>query len=124
MKVLGLRHLTKLKKKNKGNSKLVKAIDNLTEDLEKAKWKNRDEVLHAREDADCIHSDGFYFFNINIHRAMILIVHTADDSENQNEEGSGLANIVWVGSHDDYNRVFKNNKGTINKWLRDQGLIE
>ncbi len=33
----------------------------------------------------------------------------------------GIIQVLWVGSHDEYERVFKNNKKTIEKWLRDQG---
>jgi len=40
------------------------------------------------------------------------------------EEGEeGTVQILWTGSHDDYERVFKNNKKTIEKWLRDKGHI-
>ena len=124
MKLLGIRHFTRLKKKNRGNTKLVKAIDKLIDDLKRAQWSNKDEVLSDRSDADCIHSDGFYFFNINIHKTMILIEYSLESSNNNSEEDTGVANILWVGSHDDYERVFKNNKSTINKWLRDQGLID
>jgi len=65
-------------------------------------------------DADCIHNDGFYFFNISIHRSLILI--------ELDEEGE--ATILWVGSHDEYERTFKNNKSTIEKWLRKNEYIE
>lgn len=128
MKILGQRHLTKLKKKNKGNIKLFKAIDKLTEDLLKARWKNKKEVLKARVDADCVHNDGFYFFDINVHRTFILIEYqpagVKEVDENGDEIDLGVANILWVGTHDDYERVFNNEKVTIEKWLRSQGYIE
>jgi len=104
-----LRH----KIKNKGNSKLIKAIDSLIIDLEKANWRTKKEITAERPDADCVHSEGFYFFNINVHRTMILIVF--EDNE---------ATIIWTGSHDDYDLTFKGNKKTIENWLRKQGLIK
>ena len=33
------------------------------------------------------------------------------------------AAIIWTGSHDEYDRIFKGNKNTIEKWLRNQQLI-
>ena len=39
------------------------------------------------------------------------------------EEESGEATIQWCGSHDEYEITFKNNKNTIEKWLKDKGLI-
>ena len=78
MKILGLKHLTKLKKKNKGNVKLVKAVNELISDFKKSRWKNKEEVLAARVDADCVHNDGFYFFDINIHRTITLIEYSPE----------------------------------------------
>ena len=105
--------LLKHKIKNKGNTKLNKAIDSLIVDIEKANWRTKNEIVAERPDADCVHSEGFYFFNINIHRTMILIVF--EDNE---------ATIIWTGSHDDYDLTFKGNKKTIENWLRKQGLIK
>jgi mRNA interferase HigB len=65
------------------------------------------DLKKSRPDADRVHSDGFYFFNLNIHRTMILVEF--DDDE---------ASVVWVGTHLDYEKVFKNNINTIKKWLR------
>jgi mRNA interferase HigB len=62
----------------------------------------------------CVHSDGFYFFDINVHRTLIMIEY-ADDGE---------ATIVWAGTHQEYEIVFKNNKSTIEKWLRRNNYIE
>ncbi|HCS20082.1 MAG TPA: hypothetical protein DIW47_05890 [Bacteroidetes bacterium] len=64
MRLLGLKHLTRIKKKNTGNTKLCNAIDFLINDFRKAS------------------------------------------------------------SHDEYERVCKNNKTVIEKWLRSRGLIE
>lgn len=127
MKLLGLKQLSKLKKKNKGNLKLQKAIDQLIADIKVARWKNKEEVLEARVDADCVHNEGFYFFDMNVHRTMMLIEYhpqEVEKDENGEDLDMGIANVLWVGSHDDYIRVFKNNKKTIEKWLREQGLIE
>lgn len=112
MKLSGRRLLIKLKNRNRGNIKLSKAIDELVETIEIATWRNPPEVKHNRPDADCVHSDGFYFFNIRIHRTLVLLEFDEDD-----------ATIVWVGSHDEYDRTFRGNKKTIEKWLRNNGLI-
>ena len=112
MELLRKNKLTKLKRKNRGNRKLISAIDKLISDIESANWTKKTDVKSARPDADCVHSDGFYFFDINVHRTMILIVF--DDDE---------ANIIWTGSHDEYDKIFKGNKTTIEKWLRNQQLI-
>lgn len=117
MKLVGLKYLTKLKKKNIGNVKLVKAVDKLIADVKEA--KRGDDLIRKRDDADCIHSDGFYFFDINIHRTMILLEYI-EDEENDNMD---IANVIWVGSHDEYERTFKNNKKTIHRWLKDNGYI-
>ncbi|WP_200817111.1 type II toxin-antitoxin system HigB family toxin [Chitinophaga eiseniae] len=71
-------------------------------------------MTDIRKDADCVHSDGFYFFNINDHRSFVMI----------DFDGEGNATIIWVSSHDEYERTFKNNKSTIEKWLRKNGHIE
>ena len=33
------------------------------------------------------------------------------------------ATIVWCGSHDEYEKTFKNNKNTIRKWLQSKNWI-
>lgn len=121
VKLLGLKHLTKLKKKNRGNAKLQKAVDELIEDIKKAQWKTKEDVLKDRIDADCVHSDGYYFFNIHIHRTMVLIEYQPADA---GLEEKGVANVLWAESHEEYERTFKNNKKVIEKWLRSKGLIE
>lgn len=65
--------LEKLKRKNKGNVSLTKAIDKLIKDIDENDWKDQTELNKTRTDADNVHSDGFYFFNINVHRTMVLI---------------------------------------------------
>lgn len=80
--------------------------------IESAKWSNPEEIKKDRPDADKIHSDGFYFFNISVDRTMVLI--ELDDKE---------ATIVWCGNHDEYTSTFKNNKSTIKKWLQSKNWI-
>ena len=112
MELLEIRKLSKLKNKNRGKQKLIKAIDKFILDIEKAKWKKPTDIKETRPDADCVHSDGFYFFDLNIHRTMIFIVFEDDE-----------ATVVWAGSHDEYEKIFKGNKLTIEKWLRIRKLI-
>lgn len=112
MKLLRIQKLNKLKNKNRGNIKLIKAIDKLISDIESANWKKPIDIKETRPDADCIHSDGFYFFDLNVHRTMILVVF--EDNE---------ATVIWTGSHDEYDKTFKGNKTTIEKWLRIKRLI-
>src|SRR5690606_22149367 len=101
MRWINVKLLEKLKRKNRGNIHLVKAIDGLVEDIEENNWKKQTELNRTRQDADNVHSDGFYFFNINIHRTMILIEF--DDNE---------ATAVWAGTHQEYETIFKNNRNT------------
>ena len=105
--------LERFKIKNKGNVKLIVAIDKLIEDIQVNDWNSPIELKETRTDADCVHSDGFYFFNINIHRTMILIEF----------DKNKRARVVWAGSHQEYDKIFRNNKNTIKKWLKDNGWI-
>ncbi len=75
-------------------------------------WAKSQKLLNARPDADRVHADGFYFFDLSDHRTMILIVFA-----------EGEATIVWCGDHDKYTTTFKNNKNTIKKWLREKNWI-
>ena len=102
MRLTGKKILEKLKRKNKGNVSLTKAIDKLIKDISENDWKDQTELHKTRTDADNVHSDGFYFFNINIHRTMILIEFS--DSE---------ATVVWAGTHQEYETTFKNNRNSI-----------
>jgi mRNA interferase HigB len=38
-------------------------------------------------------------------------------------EEDGEMTVVWAGSHDDYEKTFKNNRNVIKKWLRDNEWI-
>ncbi|MDO5970622.1 type II toxin-antitoxin system HigB family toxin [Flavivirga aquimarina] len=112
MRLTNKKTLEKFKRKNKGNINLARAVDKLIEDIEENDWKNQTELNRSRSDADCVHSDGFYFFNISVHRTMILI-----------EFDDGEASVVWLGNHKEYESLFKNNKGTIKKWLKSNNWI-
>ncbi|PKP18076.1 MAG: addiction module toxin RelE [Bacteroidetes bacterium HGW-Bacteroidetes-23] len=114
MEIVNRKLLEKLKHKNKGNVGLVSAIDLLLNDLEENEFESQAELQKIRPDADCVHNDGFYFFNINVHRTLILI----EFDEN------GEITIVWCGTHDEYELTFKNNKNTIRKWLKDREWIK
>ena len=103
----------KLKRKNQGNLKLIKAIDKLIEDIENSELKDKIELIESRPDADRVHSNDFFFFDINIHRTLALVVF--------NEQ---YAEILWVGNHDEYDSTFKGNKKTIETWLRNHGKIK
>jgi len=105
--------LLKLKRKNQGNIKLSKAIEKLIFEIENSEWKNKMEVIESRLDADRVHGDNFFFFDINIHRTMILIVFDEQEAE-----------VIWVGNHSEYDKIFKGNKKTIETWLRNQGRIK
>lgn len=112
MRLTNKKVLEKLKRKNKGNAPLIKAIDKLIEDVEEHNWKDQTELNRIRQDADHVHSEGFYFFNINIHRTMILMEF--DDNE---------STVVWAGTHREYETIFKHNRNTIKKWLKSNDWI-
>lgn len=113
MRLIAKKTLVKLKKKNIGNRPLCREIDRLIREIEKADWKSEADIYKTREDADCVHNDGFYFFNIAVHRTMIMIQL---DTESE-------ATVVWAGTHQEYDETFKNNKNTIEKWLRKREYI-
>ena len=105
--------LERLKRKNRSNTQLIKAIDDLIIDILTNNWDSPLELKRTRPDADSVHSDGFYFFNLSVHRTMILI----EFDENKR------ARVVWTGSHQEYEKTFKNNRNTIKKWLRANDWI-
>ena len=112
MRIVNIRILQKHLKKNKGNNKLHSEINKLISTIEMANWKNPTQIKKARPDADRVHPEGFYFFNIAVDRTMILI--ELDEEE---------ATIVWCGNHNEYISTFKNNKSTIKKWLQSKQWI-
>lgn len=113
MEIVGKKILEKLKRKNKGNILLIASIESLIKTLEENEFTTQSDILKMRPDADCVHSDGFFFFDINIHRTLLLIEF----------EENGEATIVWAGSHDEYEKTFRNNKNTIKKWLKEREWI-
>ncbi len=100
-------------RKNRGNTKLEKSVLLLISDIEGNDWKTPLELIEVRSDADCVYGGEFYFFDLSCHRTLILIEF----------EKSGDATVVWAGSHDEYERIFKNNRNVIKKWLRDNSWI-
>ena len=105
--------LERFKRKNRGNIKLIKAIDQLILDIQENEWCSQLELKETRPDADCVHSDGFYFLNLNIYRTMVLI----EFDENKR------VRIIWTGNHQEYENIFKNNRNTIKKWLKNNDWI-
>ena len=61
MEIVGKKILEKLKRKNKGNIPLIASIEGLIKTLEDNQFTNQSDILKVRPDADCVHSDGFYF---------------------------------------------------------------
>lgn len=112
MKIAYLRIIEKYLRKNKGNKKLKADVENLILTIKNSKWEKPEDIKSSRPDADKVHSEGFYFFNISKSRTMILI-----------ELEEGQASIVWCGNHKDYEVTFKNNKSTIKKWLQNRNWI-
>lgn len=113
MRLTNKKILIKLKRKNLGNTGLLKAVDKLIEDFENHSFSSFEELKNIRNDGEKVHNDGFYFFDIEIHRSMILIEFDDD----------GEATIIWAGDHKSYESTFKNNKQSIEKWLRSKGYI-
>lgn len=113
MPLIGKSKLEKLKIKQVGNHKLVLVINQLIIILENGRWKSKEELKAERPDADCVHADGFFFFDLEIHRVLVQI------NFKEIEEKT----IVWVGSHQEYEKTFKNNKRTIRNWLKSKEYI-
>ncbi|MFO7826159.1 MAG: type II toxin-antitoxin system HigB family toxin [Cyclobacterium sp.] len=113
MRIINKHILGKLIRKNRGNTKLVKAVQELISEIEDSHWKSPLDLTAKRPDADGVYGGEFYFFNIHVHRTLVLIEF----------EENGEATIVWAGNHDDYELIFKNNRNVIKKWLRDNNWI-
>ena len=92
---------------------MEKGVLRLISDIEDNNWETPLDLAKIRPDADCVYGGEFYFFNINIHRTLILIEF----------EETGEATIVWAGNHDDYEQTFKNNRNVIKKWLKKNNWI-
>ena len=140
MKLIGKRKLTKLAKKNTGNVKLQKCIKAFEKEVTQRIWTNQQELSSSTITFDSVHPDGFYIADIHVHRAMVAItfINLKELEELDNELETlgveekiieeqkrelGEVGVLWVGTHDEYERVFGNNKAVIEKWLRSQGHI-
>ncbi len=88
------------------------SIDKLIEDFETNDIVSQKDLLNIRSDADKVHPDGYFFFNLKNDRTMVLVSFEEDEST-----------ILWCGNHDKYESTFKNNKNTIRKWLRKKRFI-
>ncbi|MCF0061139.1 type II toxin-antitoxin system HigB family toxin [Dyadobacter chenwenxiniae] len=106
------RILIKWQQKNRGNRKLTDAIDQLILDLENSEFTSYIDLLKERKDADQVHNQGVFFLNIENDRVLLAIKF----KENR-------AIVLWIGTHRDYEKIFRNNKTTIEKWLRSKGHI-
>ena len=97
MKVYGIRILLKHKKKNKGNKRLGIEIDKLISDLERYSPSEKS-FFDIRKDADLVHGNGFYFFNIEIHRTLIFIAF----------EKKYEATVLWVSRNQTHTASWEN----------------
>ena len=52
MRLIGKKMLEKIKRKNKGNTQLSRAIDDLVNEIENNNWKDEKEIKKAKPDAD------------------------------------------------------------------------
>ncbi|MCF0053826.1 type II toxin-antitoxin system HigB family toxin [Dyadobacter sp. LJ53] len=112
MQLIGKKILFKIQDKNSGNIRLSRAINQLIDDLERLQMDSLNELKGIRGDFEKVNNDGFFFVNIHIHRVLLLIKIIENE-----------ARVVWAGNHDEYVRTFKNNKRSIEKWLRNNKLI-
>ena len=130
MRLIGKRKLRKLAKKNRGNVKLQSCIKSFEKEVIEGVWTSQQELGSSTVKFDSVHSDGFYIVDINIHRAMIAItfvnlIELEGDEEviDKKKKELGEVDILWVGTHDDYELTFGNNKDVIERWLRSRGHI-
>jgi mRNA interferase HigB len=112
MRLTGQHKLMKYKFKNQGNELLFREIANLIYSICNNDWINESELVKSGRFLDKVHNDGFYFFDLLTHRVLILIEFISKD-----------ATIIWIGNHQDYMRIFKNNKDTIKSWLKARNYI-
>jgi mRNA-degrading endonuclease HigB of HigAB toxin-antitoxin module len=103
MELIGKPILIKLKAANRGNTILAKVIDKFIIALEQAKWRTPAEVKKERKDADFVHADGFCFFDLKVHRTMILLEFST--TEQIASADNGQATVIWAGSHDEYESI-------------------
>ena len=87
MRLIGKDKILKHQKKNMGNLSLYNEINALIHQLEN--FNPATQRIHdVRPDADCVHADGFYFFDIQTHRTFVMLEF----------DEAGEATIIWVGS--------------------------
>lgn len=113
MEIYGLPKLSKFRSKNLGNSKLIAEIDKFIETITYYKFEDYKSLNKIRPDSDLVYKGNFYFFDIDHSRLLSLI----EFKENE-------LFIIWVGSHKEYERTFKNNRNVIRKWLKDNDWIK
>ena len=130
MKLIGKRKLTKLARKNSGNVKLLKSIKSFEEEVRGGVWTSQQALGASTVKFDSVHPDGFYIADINIHRAMVAIAFVElkelecdEEITEEQKKDLGEVNILWVGTHKEYELTFGNNKATIKKWLRSHAYI-
>jgi mRNA interferase HigB len=59
LRIINKHVLDKLIRKNRGNSKLVKAVEQLISDIEDSNWKTPHDLTENRTDADCVYGGNF-----------------------------------------------------------------
>ena len=139
MKLIGKRKLIKFARKNRGNVILQKSIRLFQKEVSDSVWTSQQDLGSSAITFDSVHSGGFYIADISIHRAMVAItfINTnelkccdklkSSKDESETIEGKknefGEVNVLWVGTHDEYELIFGNNKSVIEKWLRSHGHI-
>ncbi len=115
MNTTGKEILVKYKKKNIGNSNLIKEIDYLLDEFTNKNWADINQLKLDLKDADRVHSDGFYVINVLKKDRLLVLIEFGNP---------GDVTFVWVGNHQEYEATFKNNKDTIETWLRNKGYVE
>lgn len=112
MHIVNKHMLIKYKAKNLSNNRLIREIGILIDELENKQIMSSRDLIRIRKDADRIHSADIYFLNLYVHRVMVKM-----------EFDDGWAIILWIGSHEKYVATFKNNKDTIEKWLKANKIL-
>lgn len=67
--------------------------------LENAEIHSQEHFRTLRRDAEKVHNEGFYFVDIIVHRALLLVLI----EEKQ-------VRVVWAGNHQEYERILKTTK--------------
>ena len=106
MELIDLKILNKHLSKNKGNLRLRRDVDKLKILLRDNNFNSYQELKKVRKDADNVHEEVAFFFNIHSHRILVQI-----DFEHYK------AIILWVRNHNRYDRFFSGGKRAIKKLL-------